>query len=132
MNVNKKLDRFRQWGMEKVGAAGDKTQVGDDFKLLETEMNVRHEGQSRFPIATRAFSNLRTGMEKLHGSAGAYVKALARKTESDGRDKYTPIGMLGAHMVRHANDFEDGNRFGSCLLGTLMPFFALCVDVLNA
>lgn len=45
MNVNKKLDRFRQWGKEKVGAGGDKTQTTDDFKQLEAEMNLRHEGK---------------------------------------------------------------------------------------
>lgn len=43
MNVNKKLDRFRQWGKEKMGAEV-KTNSSDDFKALEIEMACRHEG----------------------------------------------------------------------------------------
>lgn len=43
MNVNKKLDRFKQWAGEKMGGEA-KTGVSDEFKALETEMNLRHEG----------------------------------------------------------------------------------------
>lgn len=43
MNVNKKLDRFKQWAGERMG--GDaKTNVSEDFKSLEVEMSLRHEG----------------------------------------------------------------------------------------
>ena len=46
MNVNKKLDRFKQWAGERMG--GDvKTNVSDDFKSLEVEMTLRHEGQHK-------------------------------------------------------------------------------------
>lgn len=45
MNVNKKLDRFKQWAGERMGGEV-KTNVSDDFKALETEMNLRHDGQS--------------------------------------------------------------------------------------
>lgn len=45
MNVNKKLDRFRQWGKEKVGASGDKTDTPEGFKALEAEMDLRHQGK---------------------------------------------------------------------------------------
>lgn len=45
MNVNKKLDRFRQWGKEKMGGGGDKTDTNEDFKGLEAEMNLRQEGK---------------------------------------------------------------------------------------
>lgn len=44
MNVNKKLDRFKQWAGEKMGGEA-KTGVSDDFKALEQEMNLRHEGE---------------------------------------------------------------------------------------
>lgn len=47
MNINKKLDRVKQWAGEKVGS-GSKTGVSDDFKALETEMTLRHEGTTRF------------------------------------------------------------------------------------
>lgn len=44
MNVNKKLDRFKQWAGERMGGEV-KTNLSDDFKALETEMNVKHEGR---------------------------------------------------------------------------------------
>ena len=44
MNVNKKLDRFKQWAGERMGGEV-KTNVSDDFKSLEVEMTLRHEGQ---------------------------------------------------------------------------------------
>ena len=43
MNVNKKLDRLKQWAGERMGAEA-KTNVSDDFKALEVEMGLRHEG----------------------------------------------------------------------------------------
>lgn len=44
MNVNKKLDRFKQWAGERMGGEA-KTNVSDDFKALEAEMSLRHEGE---------------------------------------------------------------------------------------
>lgn len=57
MNVNKKLGRFKQWAGERMGGEA-KTNVSDDFKSLELEMNLRHEGkmmtpQLTWPILTR-------------------------------------------------------------------------------
>lgn len=43
MNVNKKFDRFRQWTAEKMGQEA-RTTNNEDFKALETEMNLRHTG----------------------------------------------------------------------------------------
>jgi hypothetical protein len=43
MNINKKLDRVRQWAGEKMGAES-KTNVSEEFKALEMEMSLRHEG----------------------------------------------------------------------------------------
>lgn len=43
MNVNKKLGRFKQWAGERMGSEA-KTTASDDFKSLEVEMNLRHEG----------------------------------------------------------------------------------------
>lgn len=45
MNINKKLDRVKQWAGEKMGAEA-KTNVSDEFKALEMEMQLRHEGKS--------------------------------------------------------------------------------------
>ena len=45
MNINKKLDRVKQWAGEKMGQES-KTGVSDEFKALEMEMALRHEGKS--------------------------------------------------------------------------------------
>jgi len=45
MNVNKKLDRLKQWAGEKMGGEA-KTSTSDDFKALEMEMALRHEGKA--------------------------------------------------------------------------------------
>lgn len=44
MNVNKKLDRFKQWAGERMGSEV-KTNVSDEFKALETEIGLRQEGK---------------------------------------------------------------------------------------
>lgn len=41
--MNRKFDRFRQWAGERMGGE-IKTNQSDNFKAMETEMNVRHEG----------------------------------------------------------------------------------------
>jgi hypothetical protein len=43
MNVTKKFDRLKQWTNEKMGAEA-RTGLSDEFKALELEMNLRHEG----------------------------------------------------------------------------------------
>lgn len=45
MNVNKKLDRLKHWAGERMGGEV-KTTTTDDFKQLELEMTLRHEGRS--------------------------------------------------------------------------------------
>lgn len=47
MNAVKKLDRFKQWAGEKMGGEA-KTSTSEDFKALEAEMNLRHEGKLLF------------------------------------------------------------------------------------
>lgn len=43
MNINKKLDRLKQWTGEKMGQEA-KTGVSEEFKALEMEMTLRYEG----------------------------------------------------------------------------------------
>lgn len=45
MLVNKKLGRFKQWAGERMGGEV-KTNTTDDFKVLEHEMTLRHEGKA--------------------------------------------------------------------------------------
>jgi hypothetical protein len=42
--ASRKFDRFRQKVNEKLGAQEVQTTTSDEFKQLETEMNLRHEG----------------------------------------------------------------------------------------
>ncbi len=48
MNITKKIDRAFQWAGEKMGGEA-KTSMSEDFKMLETEMNVRYDGAFRSP-----------------------------------------------------------------------------------
>ena len=57
MNVNKKLDRFKQWAGERMGGEA-KTSVSDDFKSLEVEMGLRHEGSVNHPLKCIHFLTL--------------------------------------------------------------------------
>lgn len=43
MNINKRLDRMKQWAGERMGGEV-KTGQTDEFKALEMEMQLRHEG----------------------------------------------------------------------------------------
>jgi hypothetical protein len=43
MGITKKFDRAFQWAGEKMGQEA-KTSHTDDFRMLETEMALRHEG----------------------------------------------------------------------------------------
>ncbi|PGH23423.1 hypothetical protein AJ80_02533 [Polytolypa hystricis UAMH7299] len=97
MNVNKKFDRFKQWAGERMGGEA-KTNVSDDFKAMEAEMNLRHEG-----------------MDKLQRSMTVYVKAMSKRNEGEDREKTLPVGHLGSSMVHHGDDFDPSSEFGQCL-----------------
>ncbi|KAF2841535.1 BAR-domain-containing protein [Patellaria atrata CBS 101060] len=97
MLVNKKLDRFKQWAGERMGGEV-KTNTSDNFKALELEMNLRHEG-----------------MEKLHNSMNAYVKTMSKRDQVDNKEKMLPIGHLASTMIAHSEDFEPDSEFGICL-----------------
>lgn len=94
----KKFDRVKQWAGEKMGAE-TKTNVSDEFKALEVEMTLRHEG-----------------MEKLQKSMTFYVKALSKRTELEDKEKLLPVGYLGQTMITHGEDFDTDSVFGNCLI----------------
>ncbi|KAF2012480.1 BAR-domain-containing protein, partial [Aaosphaeria arxii CBS 175.79] len=97
MNVNKKLGRFKQWAGEKMGGEV-KTGLSEEFKSLEMEMNLRHDG-----------------LDKMQRSMTVYVKSLSKRAEGDDREKTLPGGYLGSAMVTHSEDFEPESEFGNCL-----------------
>ncbi|KAL1957691.1 hypothetical protein VTO42DRAFT_5668 [Malbranchea cinnamomea] len=98
MNVNKKFDRFKQWAGERMGGEV-KTQVSDDFKALEQEMSMRHEG-----------------MERMQKSMTAYIKAVSKRNEGDDKEKSLAVGHLGGTMVHHGENLEYNSEFGQCLI----------------
>lgn len=98
MNINKKLDRMKQWTNEKMGSE-PKTNVSDEFKALEAEMTLRYEG-----------------MEKLQKSMTVYVKSLSKRNELDDKEKLLPVGYLGQTMITHGEDFDPGSAFGDRLI----------------
>ncbi|KAF1936017.1 BAR-domain-containing protein [Clathrospora elynae] len=97
MNINKKFDRLKQWTNEKMGAEA-RTGLSDEFKNLELEMNLRHEG-----------------MDKMQKAMTVYVKSLSKRAEGDDKEKQLPGGHLGSSMVTHGEDFEPDSEFGNCL-----------------
>ncbi|OAL33926.1 hypothetical protein AYO20_06761 [Fonsecaea nubica] len=97
MNVNKKLDRFKQWAGERMGGEV-KTNVSDDFKAMEVEMGLRQEG-----------------LEKMQRSMNAYIKAISKRSEVEGKEKTLPIAYMGGTMISHGEDFESDSEYGQCL-----------------
>ncbi|RLL96137.1 hypothetical protein CFD26_104722 [Aspergillus turcosus] len=97
MNVNKKFDRFKQWAGERMGGEV-KTSVSDDFKAMETEMNVKHEG-----------------IDHIHKALIAYIKSISKRSEGDDKEKTLPIAHLGSSMVSHGEDYDANSEYGRCL-----------------
>lgn len=98
MHVNKRIGRFKQWAGERMGGEV-KTNATDDFKAMETEMGVRHEG-----------------VDRIHKSMTAYVKAISKRSEGDDKEKTLPVAHLGGSMVSHGEDFDANSEYGQCLI----------------
>ncbi|TGZ84601.1 BAR-domain-containing protein [Ascodesmis nigricans] len=98
MNMNKKLDRFKQWAGERMGGEA-KTSTSDEFKSLEMEMDLRQNG-----------------MDKLHTSMNTYIKSMSQRKEGDDREKMLPVDVLAQAMIAHGEEFESDSLFGTCLI----------------
>ncbi|KAF7543103.1 hypothetical protein G7Z17_g11023 [Cylindrodendrum hubeiense] len=99
MHFTKKIDRAFQWAGEKVGQHA-RTTHSDEFKNLESEMALRHDG-----------------MDRLQKSMGGYVKWISRRSELlEDKEKGSPVAHLGRTMAGHGEDFEADSEFGNCLL----------------
>ncbi|KAH9884247.1 hypothetical protein F4778DRAFT_566196 [Xylariomycetidae sp. FL2044] len=99
MVFTKKFDRAFQWAGEKMGNEA-KTSHTDEFKMLETEMALRHDG-----------------MDRLQKSMNVYVKSLGRRGETfEDKEKGLPVAYLGRTMRSHGEDFEPDSEFGNCLI----------------
>ncbi|KAI3325286.1 BAR-domain-containing protein [Xylariaceae sp. AK1471] len=99
MVFTKKIDRAFQWAGEKMGQES-KTTHSDDFRMLETEMALRHDG-----------------MDRLQKSMNTYVKSLSRRGETfEDKEKGLPVSYLGRTMIAHGEDFDSDSEFGNCLI----------------
>ncbi|KAM0818043.1 putative BAR domain-containing protein [Seiridium cardinale] len=99
MHITKKFDRAFQWAGEKMGQEA-KTGLSEEFKMLETEMALRHDG-----------------MDRLQRSMNVYTKSLSRRCEAaEDKEKGLPISFLGRTMISHGEDFEPDSDFGNCLV----------------
>ncbi|KAK8036115.1 hypothetical protein PG993_008729 [Apiospora rasikravindrae] len=99
MRITKKFDRAFQWAGEKMGQEA-KTAMTDDFKNLETEMALRHDG-----------------MDRLQKSMNIYSKSISKRCESaEDKEKGLPISYMGRTMMSHGEDFEPDSEFGNCLI----------------
>lgn len=76
-----------------------KTNASNDFKAMETEMNVRHEGTDR-----------------VHKSLTAYIKSISKKSEGEDKEKSLPIANLGGCFISHGEEFDTNSNYGQCLI----------------
>ncbi|KAF2861926.1 BAR-domain-containing protein [Piedraia hortae CBS 480.64] len=97
MIVNKKLDRLKQWGRERMGSEV-KTDSTDEFKALVVEMQLRQDG-----------------MERLNKATTAYIKSLSRRDAGEDKEKQLPVAYFGSVLNSHGDDFEPESDFGQCL-----------------
>ncbi|RPA87310.1 BAR-domain-containing protein [Ascobolus immersus RN42] len=97
MNMNKKLGRFKQWAGEKMGGES-KTTLSDDFKSMEAEMDLRHQG-----------------MEKMHNATNIYIRSVSKRKEQDDKEKMLPLDSLSQSLIYHGEEFEHDSTFGTCL-----------------
>lgn len=55
------------------------------------------------------------GLEKMQRSMNAYVKAISKRSEVEGKEKTLPIAYMGGTMISHGEDFEPDSEYGQCL-----------------
>lgn len=56
------------------------------------------------------------GIDRIHKSMTAYVKAISKRTEGDDKEKTLPVAHLGGSMVSHGEDFDGNSEYGQCLI----------------
>jgi hypothetical protein len=101
MNINKKFDRLKQWTHEKMGAEA-RTGLSDEFKALEMEMNLRHEGMPAVPpLATWTLTPRRHGQDaKVHGNLCQVALEACRGRRQGEAAPWRPSGLHHGHPRR--------------------------------
>ena len=128
--MNRKLDRFKQWAGERMGGE-IKTSVSDDFKALESDMNVRSDGIIIHALclvpwiaANWLFVCYTKGTERVHRSTTNYIKSISKKTEGEDKDKALPIGYLGSNLINHGEGLDTQTSYAQCLISKVDHIFA--------
>jgi hypothetical protein len=78
-------------------------------------MKVGTEDHTRIIHADRFLP----GVDRIHKSMTAYIKAISKRNEGDDKEKTLPIAHLGSSMVSHGEDFDANSEYGQCLISTL-------------
>jgi hypothetical protein len=55
-------------------------------------------------------------------STNAYIKAVSKRSEVEGKEKTLPIAYMGGTMISHGEDFEPDSEYGQCLNSTFHTF----------
>ncbi|KAJ7585082.1 hypothetical protein C8J56DRAFT_1166265 [Mycena floridula] len=117
--ATKQLGKWRQWAGEVISSR-DKTTVSEEFKELESDMELR-----------------KSGVQRLHIVSETYHHVLSKKTICDAvedTDKHLPVEALGIAMIAHGEEFGDDSVFGTslvkfgrahCQIATLQETFAI-------
>ncbi|KAF9560341.1 BAR-domain-containing protein [Agrocybe pediades] len=99
--ASRQLGRLRQWAGEVISSK-EKTVVSEEFKELESDIELRKEGIRRLILASET-----------------YHHALTKKKEYDGHDEVEdllPVDILGVVMIQHGEQFGDDSFFGRALI----------------
>jgi hypothetical protein len=63
------------------------------------------------------------GVDRIHKSMTAYVKAISKRNEGDDKEKTLPIAHLGSSMVSHGEDFDANSEYGQSLISKLRSWW---------
>lgn len=61
------------------------------------------------------------GIDRIHKSTTAYIKAVSKRNEGDDKEKTLPIAHLGTSMVGHGEDFDANSEYGRSLISRSLP-----------
>ena len=57
----------------------------------------------------------------------AYIKAISKRSEVEGKEKTLPIAFMGGTMISHGEDFEPESEYGQCLNSEHMSKPTRCI-----
>lgn len=93
----KNIGKFKQWTGEKIGKA-QKSRMDDDFNGLQTETEAQG-----------------VGLDKLHESSQAYLKAMSKRVEGDDKYKGLAIETFGMCMSAQSYTLPEGSTYREAL-----------------